>query len=96
MIFSCSTMVKTKTSMVQLTMLCFIYSRWCEGLRIMPGLRKMRCIMDKIKFFTLYMEASEEVKTQVQNLLEETQSQPECEAEPVDTSDTEEGLWWLL
>lgn len=84
------------TTMILPTMIVCNYSRWCEGLRVMPGLRYVRCSMDKIKFFTLYINASEEVKTQVQNLLEETQSQPECEAEPLDTSDKEEGLWWLL
>jgi len=82
--------------MILPTMIVCNYSRWGEGLRVMPGLREMRCIMDKIKFFTLYMEASEEVKTQIQDLLKDFESQPECEAAPVETSDTDEELWWLL
>lgn len=69
-------MVKTKTSMVQLTMLCFIYSRWCEGLRIMPGLRKMRCIMSLDEFLKLFNELSEEEKELIRDLLLEQEQRP--------------------
>ena len=64
------------TTMILPTMIVCNYSRWCEGLRVMPGLRYVRCIMSKEEFLELYNELSEEDKEIIKDLLLEQEQRP--------------------